>query len=68
MTDHRPIRRAALALLAAAALGGCAIFRTPPPLTVETAYSQGMQAYQDGRWRRAAELLSQFVSSAGAAP
>ena len=68
MTDHRPIRRAALALLAAAALGGCAIFRTPPPLTVESAYAQGMEAHQAGRHRRAAELLSQFVASAGADP
>lgn len=68
MTDHRPIRRAALALLAAAALGGCAVFRTPPPLTVETAYAQGMEAYQAGRYRRAAELLSQFVSSTGSDP
>jgi outer membrane protein assembly factor BamD len=68
MTDHRPIRRAALALLAAAALGGCALFRTPPPLTVETAYAQGMEAYQAGRWRRAAELLGQFVTASGADP
>jgi outer membrane protein assembly factor BamD len=68
MTDHRPIRRAALALLAAAALGGCAIFRTPPPLTPETAYAQGMEAYQAGRYRRAAELLGQFVTAAGADP
>ncbi len=68
MTDHRPIRRAALALLAAAALGGCAIFQTPPPLTPETAYAQGMEAYQAGRYRRAAERLGQFVSAAGADP
>jgi outer membrane protein assembly factor BamD len=68
MTDHRNLRRAALALVAAAALGGCAIFRTPPPLTVESAYTQGMEAYQAGRYRRAAELLGQFVSSAGADP
>jgi outer membrane protein assembly factor BamD len=66
MTDFRPIRRAALALLAAAALTGCAVFRTPPPLTVESAYTAGMQAFQDGRHRRAAELLSQFVAAAGA--
>ena len=68
MTDHRNIRRAALALLAAASLGGCAIFRTPPPFTAETAYTQGMEAYQAGRWRRAAELLSQYVSAAGPDP
>jgi outer membrane protein assembly factor BamD len=64
MTDHRPIRRAALALLAATALGGCSIFATPPPLTVETAYAQGMEAYQAGRYGRAATLLSQYVSAA----
>lgn len=72
MTDqrpiHRPVRRAALAVLAAAALGGCALFRTPPPLTPETAYAQGMEAYQAGRWRRAAELLSQFVSGSSGDP
>lgn len=68
MTDSRTIRRAALALLAAAALGGCAVFRTPPPITIESAYAQGMEAYQAGRWRRAADLLSQFVSGAGADP
>lgn len=44
------------------------MFRTPPPLTVESAYAQGMEAYQAGRYRRAAELLSQFVSAAGADP
>jgi outer membrane protein assembly factor BamD len=68
MTDHRPIRRAALVLLAAAALGGCALFRTPPPLTVETAYAQGMEAYRAGRYGRAAQLLAQFVTSTGADP
>lgn len=68
MTDFKPIRRAALALLAVASLGGCAVFRTPPPLTVESAYTQGMEAYQAGRWRRAVELLSQFTSTAGADP
>jgi outer membrane protein assembly factor BamD len=68
MTDHRQIRRAVLALLAAASLGGCALFRTPPPLTVESAYAQGMEAFQAGRHRRAAELLAQFVSAAGADP
>lgn len=68
MTDHRPIRRAAFALLAAAALGGCALFRTPPPPTVDTAYATGMEAYQAGRYRRAAEFLGQFVAASGADP
>jgi outer membrane protein assembly factor BamD len=68
MTDRKSIRRAALALLAAAALGGCALFRTPPPLTVESAYTEGMEAFQAGRYRRAAELLGQFVTSVGTDP
>ena len=68
MTDHRPIRRAAFALLVATSLGGCALLRTPPPLTVETAYTQGMEAFEAGRYRRAAELLTQFVTSTGADP
>ena len=68
MTYQTPIRRAVLALLAAASLGGCAIFRTPPPLTLESAYAQGMQAYEAGRWGRAAELLGQFVAAAGSDP
>ncbi len=68
MTDLRPFRRAALALLVAAALPGCALFRTPPPLTVESAYAQGMEAYNAGQWRRAAELLGQFVPNATSDP
>jgi outer membrane protein assembly factor BamD len=68
MTDPRPFRRAALALLIAAALPGCAIFRTPPPLTVESAYAQGMEAYNTGRYRRAVELLGQFVPNATSDP
>lgn len=59
------MHRAVLALAAAAVLGGCAIFRTPPPLTPDTAYEQGMQAYEAGRYRRAAELLQQFVTNVG---
>jgi outer membrane protein assembly factor BamD len=68
MTDPRLFRRAALALLVAAALPGCALFRTPPPLTVESAYAQGMEAYNAGRWRRASELLGQFVPNATGDP
>ncbi|HWK90033.1 MAG TPA: outer membrane protein assembly factor BamD [Longimicrobium sp.] len=64
MTDPKPIYRAALALLAAAALQGCALFRAPPPLTADTAYTRGMEAVQAGRWGRAAELLSQFTQAA----
>ena len=68
MTNPRPFRRAALALLVAAALPGCALFRTPPPLTVESAYTQGMEAFNAGRYGRAAELLGQFVPNAAADP
>lgn len=68
MTDPRPFRGAALALLTAAALTGCALFRTPPPLTVESAYAQGMEAYNAGRYGRAAELLGQFVPNATSDP
>ena len=68
MIESRPFRRAALALLVAAALPGCALFRTPPPLTVESAYAQGMAAYNAGQYRRSAELLGQFVPNAAADP
>lgn len=68
MTTPRPFRRAALALLAAAVLPGCAIFRTPPPLTVESAYTQGMAAFEAGRYARAVELLGQFVPNAPGDP
>jgi outer membrane protein assembly factor BamD len=68
MTHSRTFRGAATALLTAAALSGCAIFQTPAPLTVESAYAQGMEAYNAGRWRRAAELLGQFVPNAAADP
>jgi outer membrane protein assembly factor BamD len=65
MSNHRTIQRGALALLSAALLGGCAIFRSPPPLTPDSAYQQGMEAHEAGRHRRAAELLQQFVTVAG---
>ncbi len=68
MTDSRPFRRAALALVVAAALPGCALFRAPTPLTVESAYTQGMAAYNAGQYRRAAELLGQFVPNATSDP
>jgi len=68
MTDSRLFRRAALALLVAAALPGCAVFQTPPPLTVESAYTQGMAAYEARRFGRAVELLGQFVPNAAGDP
>ena len=61
------MRRAA-ALLSAAALTGCGIFATPAPLTVDSAYAQGIAAFEAGRFGRAAELLGQFVTAAGADP
>jgi outer membrane protein assembly factor BamD len=68
MTSIRSYRRASLALAAAAALGGCAVFRSPPPLTPDTAHARGMEAYEARRWGRAAELLQQFVTAAGVDP
>lgn len=68
MTNHRPIQRGVLALTAAALLGGCSIFRAPPPLTPETAYQQGMEAYRAERWGRAAELLQQYAAVAAPDP
>jgi outer membrane protein assembly factor BamD len=64
MTKTRTIQRGVLALSAAALLGGCAVFRSPPPLTPETAYQQGMEAYRAERWGRAAELLGQYTAAA----
>jgi outer membrane protein assembly factor BamD len=37
------------------------VFRTPPPLTAETAYQRGMAAYAERRWSRAAELLQSWA-------
>jgi outer membrane protein assembly factor BamD len=68
MTIHRTLRRASLALAAAAALSGCALFRSPPPLTPDVAYARGMEAYEAGRWGRASDLLQQFVSVSGPDP
>jgi outer membrane protein assembly factor BamD len=65
MTIHRSIQKGVIALAAAATLGGCAVFRSPPPLTADTAYQRGMEAYEARRYRRAAELLQQFVTAVG---
>lgn len=56
------------ALLALPALGGCAIFKTPPPLTPEVAYQRGMDAYRAGRWGRAATLLQTWVDASSGDP
>lgn len=61
MTNRSPIRRTALGVLALLVLSGCAVFRSPPPLTPDRAYDEGMRAHEAGRHGRAAELLSQFV-------
>jgi outer membrane assembly lipoprotein YfiO len=56
----------AAAMLAAPALSGCAVFKTAQPLTPETAYQRGMEAYRAKRWGRAATLLQTWVdASAG---
>ncbi|HYW09937.1 MAG TPA: outer membrane protein assembly factor BamD [Longimicrobium sp.] len=54
-------RWAPIGLALALALPGCAVFRTPPPLTAETAYQRGMAAYAERRWTRAAELLQSWA-------
>jgi hypothetical protein len=61
MTNRYPVRRTVVGVLALLVLSGCAVFRSPPPLTPDRAYAEGMQAHEAGRHGRAAELLSQFV-------
>lgn len=68
MRPKLPTRYAPLALLLALSLSGCAVFRTPPPLTPETAYRQGMEAYQAKRYRRAAELLQTWADASAGDP
>lgn len=58
--------RAALLLLPA--LGGCAVFRSPPPLTADVAYERGMDAYRAGNWGRAATLLQTWVDASAGDP
>lgn len=65
MNQSLTLRRAFTALAAASVLGGCSVLRTPPPPTPDTSYAQGMQAYQNRRYGRAAELLNQFVTATG---
>ncbi len=56
----------AFALALSASASGCVLFRTPTPLTPETAYARGMEAYQGRRFGRAAELLQSWAdASAG---
>jgi outer membrane protein assembly factor BamD len=58
----------AAALLAAPALSGCAVFKTPPPVTPESAYQRGMEAYRAKRWGRAATLLQTWVDGSAGDP
>jgi outer membrane assembly lipoprotein YfiO len=56
------------ALLALPALSGCAVFKTPPPLTPEVAFQRGMDAYRAQRWSRAATLLQAWVDASTGDP
>jgi outer membrane assembly lipoprotein YfiO len=61
-------RCAPLALALALGTSGCAVFRSPPPVTPETSYAQGLQAYEAKRYRRAAELLQAWVDASPGDP
>jgi outer membrane protein assembly factor BamD len=61
MNMRLSISRTALGVLAALLLSGCAVFRTPPPLTPDASYEIGMAAHEAGRHGRAVEHLSRFV-------
>ena len=61
-------RCAPLALFLALSTSGCAVFRTPPPLTPETAYQRGMAAYQARSFARSAELLQSWVDASPGDP
>lgn len=63
MTRLRFGRRATAALLVTLFLPACAVFRKEAPLTPEMAFVRGMQAYQAGRWARAAELIKRWVDA-----
>jgi outer membrane assembly lipoprotein YfiO len=58
----------AAALLSAPALSGCAVFKSPPPLTPEVAYQRGMEAYRAQKWGRAATLLQAWVDASAGDP
>ena len=58
----------AAVMLALPALSGCALFKTPQPLTAEAAYERGMEAYRTQRWGRAATLLQTWVDASAGDP
>ena len=68
MRPKHPTRRAPLALILALSITGCAVFRTPPPLTPENSFRQGMAAYQAQRYGRAAELLQTWADASAGDP
>ncbi len=61
-------RCAPLALFLALSTSGCAVFRTPPPLTPAAAYQRGMAAYQARDFGRAAEHLQAWVDASAGDP
>lgn len=68
MNKRSSITRTALGVLAALMLSGCALVRTPPPITPDASYDIGMAAHQAGRHGRAVEHLSRFVLVASGDP
>jgi outer membrane protein assembly factor BamD len=68
MTSKLLRRCAPLAIVLALSTSGCSLFRTPPPLTPETAYQRGMAAYEAKRYGRAAELLQAWADASAGDP
>ena len=68
MRPKLPKLRAPLALVLALSMSGCAVFRTPPPVTPESAYQQGTAAFQAKRYGRAAELLQTWADASSGDP
>lgn len=62
------LRGLLLALVLASALPGCAVFRQEQPVSPETQRQRGLQAFQEGRWRRATVLLSGWTQQASGDP
>ncbi|HYJ79137.1 MAG TPA: outer membrane protein assembly factor BamD, partial [Longimicrobiaceae bacterium] len=63
MTRTRSARGGTLALLALLFLSSCALFKASPPLSSEQAFERGMAAYADGKFGRAATLLTRWVEA-----
>jgi outer membrane protein assembly factor BamD len=68
MTSKLLRRCAPLAFVLALSTSGCAVFRTPAPLTPETAYQRGMAAFEAKRYGRAAELLQAWADASAGDP